>query len=455
MNQSADTIAAFATAIGGPVAVIRISGPSAVAVSARVWRGGRPLGEPPYRELRLGAVAEEDGSLDREVLAVYMPGPRSYTGEDVVELHCHGGILGARLILLRLLRAGCRHAEPGEFTRRAFLNGRMDLTQAEAVADLIEAHSEAALHLANRQLAGHLGRTVGDLRGEFADLAAECEARLDFPEEELDWISSEELDARLTAAAAGLEGLLASRHEGEILRHGVRLVLAGPPNVGKSSLLNAILGRDRAIVTDIPGTTRDTLEELARIRGIPVQIIDTAGIREAGDEIEKNGIERSYDSLRSAQVVLWLFDASRPAGEQAWRRDIREDFRGVVVPVGNKIDLAKTAPREAPPPGWPPPVYVSALRGQGLDELYDAIEKAVWDSPHAFESEVAVNARHAALLSAALADARAALAPARAGAWELASTALRSAVAHLGRIVGETVEPDLLDVIFSRFCIGK
>jgi tRNA modification GTPase len=383
-------------------------------------------------------------------MAVYLPGPRSYTGEDVVELHCHGGTLGARLVLLELLRQGCRHAEPGEFTRRAFLNGRLDLTQAEAVADLIAAHSEAAVHLANRQLEGALGRRVNALYDRLAEVLAEIESRLDFPEEDLDWLPTPELCARLRAAQADLSGLLASRREGEVLREGVRLVIAGPPNVGKSSLLNAILGRDRAIVTDLPGTTRDTLEELAHIRGIPIRLVDTAGLRESTDLIERKGVERSLQSLRTAQVILWVFDASLPHADQAWERT---DATGTVIPVGNKRDLVAALPMLPPPP--PRTVLTCALTGEGLEELFDAVEEAVWGGPGHAESEVAVSARHAALLEAALPAVVDAAARCRLECWETAAVALRAALADLGRITGRTADPDVLGTIFARFCIGK
>lgn len=442
-----DTIAAFATALGGALAVIRVSGPEAVAAGQRVWQGAAPLASPPCRTLRLGVARNAGGVLDGEVLAVYMPGPRSFTGEDVVELHCHGGALGARLVLLALLEAGCRHAEPGEFTKRAFLNGRLDLTQAEAVADLIGAQSESALHLANRQLGGLLGRRVRELDEGLALLLAEIESRLDFPEEDLDWEPTASLRAGLDRARNACRELLDSQTEGEILRQGIVLVLAGPPNVGKSSLLNAILGRDRAIVTEIPGTTRDTLEELAHIRGIPVRLVDTAGIREANDLIERSGIERSRASIRQAQVVLWIVDGSQPYAGQAWHPG-EHTFAGPVLVVANKCD------RDAcdPPAGA---IRTCALDGRGLGELFDAIERAVWQTPHHRESEVAVSARHGRCLAAAAESLAAAEAALDGEAWELVAAALRAAQAELGRMTGRTADPDILDIVFSRFCIGK
>ncbi|MBT3290222.1 MAG: tRNA uridine-5-carboxymethylaminomethyl(34) synthesis GTPase MnmE [Victivallales bacterium] len=446
-DSQTDTIAAFATALGGAVAVIRASGPDALSVAGKVWTGRVPLSTAPVRALRLGAVHNGDGPLDGEVLATYMPGPHSFTGEDVVELHCHGGALGARLTLLALLAAGCRHAEPGEFTRRAFLNGRLDLTQAEAVADLIEAHSESALHMANRQLGGLLGRRIRELYDALAELLADVESRLDFAEEDLGWRPADSVREGVDGATVSCQELLASRREGEILREGVVLVLAGAPNVGKSSLLNAILGRDRAIVTDIPGTTRDTLEELAHIRGIPVRLVDTAGIREADNLIEQTGIERSRDSIRRAQVVLWIVDASVPYEPQAWRSE-EHPFAGPVLVVANKSDCGtQNMPTEA--------LATCALTGEGLDGLYDAIERAVWDAPHHHESEVAVSARHGHCLDQAieaLVDARLATDHEE---WELVSAAVRAAIASLGQITGQTADPDILDTIFLRFCIGK
>ena len=446
-----DTIAAFSTAVGGPVAVIRVSGPGAAAIVGRVWRGRVPLTTAPHRTLRLGQLCAAAGAVDSRALAVFMPGPASYTGEDLVEVHCHGGVLGARLALVEILRAGARHAEPGEFTKRAFLNGKMDLTQAEAVADIISAHSEAALRVANRQLEGRLGAEINEIYAELAELLSEIEARLDFPEEDLDWLPAGTLRRRLAAVAELAGRLLASRHEGEILRHGIRLVIAGPPNVGKSSLLNAILGCDRAIVTHLPGTTRDTLEELAHIRGVPVRLIDTAGIREAADMIEQSGIARSYASMAQAQVILWVIDASAPYAGQAWPN---HGPGGAVLLVGNKKDLMAEPPQDLAS-GLPPPIYTCALTGDGLETLFDAIERVVWEVPHNATPEVAVSARHAVLLETAQSQIEDAKARVAAEEWELAAFALRSGLHAVGAINGRTVLPDVLDAIFAKFCIGK
>jgi len=446
-----DTIAAFSTAAGGPIAVIRLSGDRAVDIAGEAWQGAGPLAAPPHRSLRLGKILGPDGEIDDQVLAVYMPAPRSYTGEDMVELHCHGGVLSARLALIRVLKGGARHAEPGEFTKRAFLNGKMDLTQAEAVADLIEAHSEAALRVANRQLDGLLGRRVSGLYDELAELLSEIEVRLDFPEEDLDWLPAAELDRRLGEAARRIDALLASRNEGEILRHGVLLVIAGPPNVGKSSLMNAILGRDRAIVTHIPGTTRDTLEELAHIRGIPVRLIDTAGIRQARGLVERSGIERSFASMAGAQVVLWVVDASKPYKGQEWQGGAG---RAALLLVGNKRDMMESAPTDLPAE-LGAPVFTCARSGDGLEELFDAVEQTVWEAPRLREPEVAVSARHAALLDDAIGQLADVREKARREEWELGAVSLRSALSAVGGITGKTAAPDVLEAIFARFCIGK
>jgi tRNA modification GTPase len=454
---AADTIAALASAPGGAVAVLRLSGPEAMAVANRVWRGAAPLSPEQPRTLLFGRCRTSDSPDDPgdPALAVLMPRPASYTGEDVVEIHCHGGALVSRRVLAGLLRAGARAAEPGEFTRRAFLNGKLDLTQAEAVADIIQARSDAALRLAERQNAGVLGRRIRELRGRLIGVLAECESRLDFPEEELDWQPPATLRQRVAAAEDEISGLLASARDGMIFREGVRIVIAGPPNAGKSTLLNRLLGFDRAIVADTPGTTRDTVEEHASVRGIPVRLVDTAGIRSATDPIEGLGVERSFASLRTAQIVLWLLDATadEPAAELATLAEHRP-AQAAAIAVWNKCD------RHAHPPALPDAaplttVHISARTGTGIDALLDAIAQAVWDGPPHEEPEIAVGARHARLLEQAAEALPAARAELAAERWELAAIPLRDALNALGTITGETASPDVLDEIFRTFCIGK
>ncbi len=449
-GNSTDTIAAIASGAGGAIAVLRVSGADATAVAGRVWRGRAAPGRLRPRELHLGYACTPDGTALDQCLLVRFAAPASYTGEDMVELHTHGGLYVARAVLAEVLRAGTRHAEPGEFTRRAFLNGKLDLTQAEAVADIVAAHTASALRLANRQAEGRLGRRVGTLYDRLTAVGAEVESRLDFPDERLGWLPPPRVLAEIHALRDEVAGLLATRRAGEILRHGIHVVIAGLPNVGKSSLMNAVLGRDRAIVTDIPGTTRDTLEELAQIRGIPVRLTDTAGLHTAAGPIERLGVERSLASLGAAQLVLWVYDASQPYAPQAPPPAVTP---APLLYVANKGDLVGEAPL---PPGAPAgAVRVSALTGAGLDTLYEAIEHAVWESPDWREPECAVNARHAALLETAAASLSDAAAEVSREAWELAAVALRAATLATGRLIGRTAAPDVLDAIFSRFCIGK
>lgn len=433
--------------------MIRISGPDALAVAEGLWKGRARLGRLRPRVLHLGATRTADGDLDAQTLAVFMPAPHTYTGEDTVELHCHGGNLLVRLLLEQVYGAGARAAEPGEFTKRAFLNGRMDLTQAEAVNDLIRAHSELAVRNASLGLRGILADHVRQAMDEVRAVLVEVESRLDFPDEQLDWAPCCELAARLEATRNRLDRLLQHRRQGEILRSGVRVVLAGPPNSGKSSLLNAILGWDRAIVTAIPGTTRDTLEEMAHVRDIPVRLLDTAGIRETSDLVEKSGVERTLDSLGTAHVVLWVFDVS---GSDAAPTPPPAPGNAPVIWVGNKRDCVDEVP-----PAWLSPVpsplcYTCALTGVGIDHLLDCVEEAVWTRPELGDDAIAVNARQAGLLRTARDEVRLAATPLDSGAWELVAEPLRTALDALAAVLGSRIgSEDILDAIFSKFCIGK
>jgi tRNA modification GTPase len=451
--DSVDTIAAVCTGVGGAISIIRISGSGALEAGRRVWNGSGELGRKNSRKMLLGQTLSLSGSDGEPAIAVYMPGPNSYTGEDVVEIHCHGGALCAKKTLDAALAAGARAAEPGEFTYRAFVNGKMDLTQAEAVADLISAHSEMALHLAERQISGRLKDSVNEIRDKLVNILSECESRMDFPEEDLDWESPEIQANEIKELDALIEKLKASGREGALLRDGVRVVIAGRPNVGKSSLLNLLLGFDRAIVTQLPGTTRDTLEELANIRNIPVKLIDTAGIREADDLIEGMGIDRSKESIKQAQIVFWLLDASEENPVYEFE-EMKKHVEGCpnVICVWNKIDACSHA---SLPSTSLPAVEISVAKNTGIDKLLDAFEKAAWGYPHTEEPEIAVSSRHAALLNEAASVLPEAAEKILSEDWELAATDMRSAIAALGAITGEDADPDVLDNIFSRFCIGK
>ena len=451
--DTVDTIAAVATAPGGAINIVRISGEHALEAAQNVWHGKQKLCKNNARKMLYGVI----GNPGEPALAVYMPNPHSYTGEDVVELQCHGGAVAVRRTLEAVLsQKNVRSAEPGEFTMRAFINGKLDLAQAEAVGDLITSSSEATFDLALRQLEGALSREVNDIREILLLLAADCESRLDFPDEELEFDAPEDLVKRLETAGKALDKLIKSAHAGAVLREGVRITLAGKPNAGKSSLLNALLGIDRAIVSDIPGTTRDTLAERAVLRNIAVEITDTAGLRDSGDVIEALGIERARAAIRQAQVVFYLLDASQDDLEQ----EVAEFYRNKnasstqLIAVWNKIDL--TPGRKLPELTDCVTVRISAHTGENLESLLDAFENAVWQgSENAVDTPTAVNARHLELLQNAQQFLEPAAEEMMNGNWELAGANLRLALLETGRIVGETVEPDLLDEIFSRFCIGK
>ena len=459
-SSDRDTIAALCTAPGGALNILRISGPDALNVGTAVWHGRHELGSAPRRTMLLGKVCSRPGdpASGEPCLAVFMPGPASYTGEDTVELHCHGGAYAPRRLLGAVLAAGARSAEPGEFTKRAFLNGKMDLTQAEAVADLIAAKSDSAARLAEKQLAGRIRTEIDAFRGTVIRLLAEFESRLDFSEEDLDWEPPEKCIAELGTAAEAVRRLIRSAGRGTILRNGVSVVIAGKPNAGKSSLLNTLLGFDRAIVTEIPGTTRDTLEETVSLRDIPVRLTDTAGLREGSDDpVEKLGIRRSLDSLRDAVCIFWVLDASTAADAEeaaAHLRKNRPEKTGLIA-LWNKTDLPGS-PSNLPDLGDIPAIRISAKTGAGLAELLDRFAEMVWQNePDRETADCEVSARHAELLETALSMLERATEEVRREAWELAAFSLREALTALGSITGETVSPDILDEIFSRFCIGK
>src|SRR5882757_2061796 len=337
-----DTIAAIATPIGeGGLAVIRISGTQALAIADRIFS---PVGKSSLKPsaaashtIQFGHVVRDEKTID-EVLVAVMRAPRTFTREDIVEITCHGGILPAKLVLDAALASGARMAEPGEFTRRAFLNGRIDLAQAEAVADLIHSRTELALRAANEQLAGKLSQRINQLRDDMLKTLAHVEAYIDFPEEDIAEETKDQLLGRLERGVAFMDELLRTANEGQILRRGIRAAIIGRPNAGKSSLLNQLLGHDRAIVSPIAGTTRDTIEETANIRGLPVVFIDTAGLREGTNEIEIEGIRRSRQSLQQAELILHVADASEPLtpADALYLAEFTDKKR---ILVRNKIDL--------------------------------------------------------------------------------------------------------------------
>lgn len=450
-----DTIAAIATPLGqGGIGIVRLSGPEAVPIGRRLFRPARAARHwpKPYR-LYYGHIYDpQTGRVVDEVLLSFMKAPRSYTRQDVLEINAHGGPVALREILRLCLEAGARPAREGEFTLRAFLNGRLDLAQAEAVLDIVRAKTEAALRVAVGQLSGRLSQAVRTVRQNLLSTLAYLQATVDFPEED---ILPQDISPPLADAAARLEALLEEAGRGIVYRQGVRTAIVGRPNVGKSSLLNAFLRQERAIVTPIPGTTRDTIEEMADLQGIPLILVDTAGLTDTQDLVERLGVERSRRAIEQADLVLLVVDGSVPLVEEDYQVAALAASRPAVVVV-NKCDLPRvTAAEEILPQA--PHVTLSALTGQGLPELeallVDLIlsgQVAIADAPRAS------NPRHRDLLQRALRhvqEARQALLDGLPD--DLISIDVSEAIEALGEITGETATEDLLETIFSQFCIGK
>ena len=441
-----DTIAAIATPFGeGAIALIRLSGSQAVAVADGVFRSRRRVAELPPRVQQLGEIVDETGVFDEVLLTVFRA-PASYTGEEMVEIACHGGILVTRRILGLLLERGARLAGPGEFTQRAFLNGKMDLTQAEAVMDLIRAQTDLGLRAATEQLEGRLGARIREIRDALLELLAHVEAYIDFPEEDIAPETGAALRVRLDGVQERIGQLLRTADQGRVLREGVRTVIYGAPNVGKSSMLNRLLGYERAIVSELPGTTRDSIEEVVNLRGIPVRLVDTAGVRASEDAIERQGIARTLRHLERADLILHVVDASAQRGEEIDPSHLL---------VLNKSDLGEHA-------SWAgcAGVRISCLEGAegcGIEPLADAIfERAMGRGMTSGDFAVAINARHQACLKRAAQDVQAALqAFANGLSAEFIALEIRGALDAVGDVVGRVETEDLIGKIFSTFCLGK
>ena len=462
MRQRGDTIAAIATARGqAALAIVRLSGPEACRIAAACFRGA-DLQAVPSHTAHFGYVLSPEGEPIDQVVATVFRAPRSYTGEDVVELTCHGGDLAPQLILETLLHHGARLAEHGEFTLRAFLNGKLDLAQAEAVADLIHAGSTRAHRVSLAHLQGRYSEQLQRLRSDLLELCAYVELELDFSDEDVEFADRTQLEALLDRTERLLDELLRSYRLGELLRDGVRVVIGGRPNAGKSTLLNALLGQDRAIVSPVPGTTRDQIEAEAEIEGLRFRFVDTAGLRATADEIEAEGVRRAQQAIAAADVLVYVFDLTVGLApeEQAYLTRLRTEQPALpVIVVGNKQDLLETEPTL---PALDRPVLaLSAHRArQDAAELQPLIRELVAavtaDLGSMDDSAVVMNQRHRQHLARAreaVQAARAALDQGLSG--DLLALELRRALHELGAITGEITTEDVLDQIFSRFCIGK
>jgi tRNA modification GTPase len=454
LSSLSDPIAAIATAPGrGAVGIVRVSAKDVRPIVDAIC--GRPL---RAREATYLPFLDTQGQPIDQGLAIHFPAPNSYTGEDVLELQAHGGPVVLQLLLARCLQAGAsmglRVAQPGEFTQRAFLNDKIDLAQAEAIADLIDASTEAAARSASRSLAGAFSREIHALRDALIHLRMLVEATLDFPEEEIDFLQKADAQGQLERLRASVAGVLKHAKQGALLREGIKVVIAGQPNAGKSSLLNALAGAELAIVTPIPGTTRDVVSGSIQIEGVPLHVIDTAGLRESSDHVERIGIERAWGQITSADAVLFLHDLTR-AGSDEYRQGDRaiaqlllEKVRAPIIDVWNKMDAAPSSKHDG--------VSISATTGKGLDVLRSKLlEVAGWQS--APEGVYIARERHVHALrrvDAHLAEADALLAQ-QAQALDLLAEELRLAQNALNEITGEFGADDLLGVIFSKFCIGK
>lgn len=452
-----DTICAVSTPVGeGGIGIIRVSGSRSILIAGAVFRGraGRRLSDVASHSVHYGHVVEPGrGEVVDEVLVTVMRAPATYTREDVVEINCHGGVVPLFRTMRLLLSSGAREAEPGEFTRRAFLNGRIDLTQAEAVMDIIRARTDQAQRAATELLMGGLSREVSDLRERLVGVLAGVEAAADFPEEEVETPSGAGIAQELERIARQVRSMLDGAVYGRILREGVAAAIAGRPNVGKSSLLNALLKQDRAIVTEVPGTTRDVLEEYLNVGGIPMRIVDMAGIRHTEDVVEQEGVRRSLEAIAAADLVLVVLDGSHPLTDED--RRVLEAAQGrTAIAVINKSDL----PLRLEDRAWPEVrVRVSCRTGAGIDELRSRIREAVQRGMvRPREHAWAVNLRHQRVLEEAgksleqaIASARSSLSP------EFIAVDLRDALDHLGMITGATCTDDILERIFRDFCIGK
>ena len=452
-----ETIAAIVTAMGeSSVGIVRLSGDKAVEIAQNVFISKIPLTQAPSHTIHYGKVIENGNVID-EALAMIMRAPKSFTGEDVVELQCHGGPIVMDKVLKAVLKAGARMAQQGEYSKRAFLNGKMDLSQAEAIMDIVSAKSESGLEMALEQRFGRLSGEIQDLRSQLVELIAFMQADIDYPEDDIERYTEEEYREKITALLNRVQRLGASYQEGKIYKEGLKVVLAGKPNVGKSSLLNALLKEDRAIVTDIAGTTRDVIEEYINLAGIPIRLIDTAGIRESGDVVEKIGVEKSLKRLEEADLVLYLYEPLEGLVKED-EEILAQIAHKEIIFLRNKSDLNHSIDeKEQSVIQGRTCLEISALYYDGLEQLSNEIRKKFFHGEIKMDQGGMLNnLRHYEAVTKAEAHLVSCLQGLEMGMTnDFLVIDLNNAWEWLGMISGETVDEDLLDIIFSRFCLGK
>ena len=455
-----DTITAISTNLGeSGIAIIRVSGNNALNLVDSIFKSksGKSLLDMKTYTMRYGYIIDRESNENiDEVIVSYMKGPRSFTCEDVVEINCHGGVVSTNRVLEEVIKAGARIAEPGEFTKRAFLNGRIDLTQAEGIIDIIRAKTELSMKSALSQSEGRLSKEIKKLRGELLNIIAQIEAVVDYPEDDLEDVTSEQVEKSVDALLEKINMLLKTANEGKILREGLNIAIVGKPNVGKSSLLNALLMEKRAIVTEIPGTTRDVIEEYISVNGVPIKIIDTAGIRETEDIVEKIGVKKSIEKIEEADLIIFVVDLSEELDdEDKYIMDFIKDKKHIIIL--NKSDLSERLDRgKFNDIDDQYVLKVSAKKGEGLEEVKALIINMFFKGEINKEEVTITNTRHKeALLRAkeSLLSAKNVLENTL--AIDLASIDIRNSWIRLGEITGETLEEDIIDKIFSEFCLGK